>query len=189
MTGKTHQVIGVTAGLAVLVLAPNPVYGAASVGWALVLASIGAILPDIDQPSSKIWKALPFGGVAGELVNPLLEHRNFTHSFLGAGTVGIIVWKLLEYAPEYWEFHPHLVFAAFMASYFSHLLADMVTVQGIPLFFPAGKMYGIPPVPFQGLRIETGQWFENFIVFPTANALLVSLTVAGWPTISTLLFR
>jgi hypothetical protein len=48
-----------------------------------------------------------------------------------------------------------------------------VTAEGIPVLFPYQRMYGIPPRPFQGVRIITGKWFENLVVFPLVNILFV----------------
>ena len=75
-----------------------------------------------------------------------------------------------------------------MVSYGSHLLADMFTVQGIPLLFPAQRMFGIPPHPFAGLRIETGHWFESWIIFPAVNVIFLGLVYVCWPIIRGFLF-
>lgn len=189
MTGKTHQIIGLTAGLATY-LATSPVaYNPATFGAVAVLSSLGALLPDIDSPAGMIWSYLPFGRTAGELVNPFLQHRNITHSLLGFGLVGLGVHALLAHVPVYWGIHTAAVFISFMVAYGSHIVADMVTVEGVPLLFPYQRMYGIPPRPFEGVRIVTGKWFENLVVFPLANLSLIWLLWASWPNIRQILFR
>ncbi|MEI6477635.1 MAG: metal-dependent hydrolase [bacterium] len=188
MTGKTHQVIGMTAGLASFLIATSPHYQPASLAGVLVVSCIGSLLPDIDQPGSRLWNALPFGHIGGELVNPFLAHRNLTHSFLGYGIVCYGMYRLLLLAPLYWGLGRHYVFIAFAIAYGSHILADMLTVEGVPLLFPNQHMFGIPPHPFQGLRIETGHWFENLLIFPLVNAGFIVVIVHYWSVIRTTLF-
>jgi inner membrane protein len=189
MTGKTHQIIGLTCGLGYYLLRTNPAYHPATLAMVTVFSSIGALLPDIDNPAAKIWDTLPFGHVAGELVNPFLQHRNLSHSFLGLGLVGLLGYRIFFSMPVYWGVSGQAVLFAFLAAYLSHMVADMVTVEGIPLFFPHQHMYGIPPRPLQGIRIETGKWFENIIVFPLVNLALVSLAVSHWAEIKLILFK
>ena len=189
MTGKSHQIIGLTSGLTTYLILSQPTYNPATFAWVMVISSIAAILPDIDQPTAKIWNSLPFGRIMGELVNPFLEHRNLTHSIGGYVLISWLVYWLLSLAPSYWGINTQLIFISFLVSYGSHLLADMVTVQGIPLFFPSQRMLGIPPRPFQGMRIETGGWFENLIVFPIVNAALIAVLIVEWPIITRILFN
>jgi len=189
MTGKTHQIIGLTAGIySYLAFAP-PVYGPATFAAVAVAAHIAALLPDIDQPTSKIWVDLPFGHVAGELVNPFLQHRNLSHSLLGFGIFTGIAYEVLLHFPTYWGIHRPAVLMAAVVAYGSHLLADMVTVEGIPLFYPSQHMYGIPPHPFEGLRILTGHWFENLIVFPLSNLVFITMLYSYWPILRRVLFH
>jgi len=190
MTGKTHQIIGIGAGLGSYLVYAHPTYGPATLAWVSVISSLGALLPDIDSPAARIWQGLPFfGHIAEEVVNPFLQHRNLTHSFLGFGLVTWGIYTLGLHVPAYWGLSVHRVELAFCLAYASHLLADALTVQGIPLFFPAPRTFGFPPHPFQGLRIETGKWFENFIIFPAVNLLLVALVWYHWSLIKTILFH
>jgi membrane-bound metal-dependent hydrolase YbcI (DUF457 family) len=189
MTGKTHQIIGLTAGLATLVHFTPSVYSPATVGFALAGAHIAALLPDIDQPASTIWRSFPMGRVLGEISNPFFQHRNITHSIVGTILAALGMFWLLSHAPTYWGVHKAVVLVVWLAAYLSHLLADMVTVQGIPVFFPHQHMYGIPPRPFQALRIETGQWFENFLIFPIVNLLFLALVWVNLPILKLMLFR
>lgn len=189
MTGKTHQVIGICAGLGSYLLATAPLYNPATFAWVVGVTSLGALLPDVDSPGAKIWQSLPFGHAAGELVNPFLKHRNLTHSILGFLLVGWGFHTLLLHFPAYWGINTHIVFVAGMIAYGSHIIADMVTVEGCPLLFPYQRMFGIPPRPFQGLRIETGHWFENFLVFPAVNIVLIWMVWSQWGTIHQLLFK
>ena len=191
MTGKSHQTIGQLCGLSSYLYLVQPHYGPATLSMVAVVSSIGALFPDIDTPTAKIWSYIPFGAgqIGGQLVNPFLQHRNLTHSLLGYGLVTALFWRLLEHLPTYWGIHSNQVFLAGTLAYGSHLLADSVTVQGIPLLFPYQKMFGIPPYPFQGFRIETGRWFENLIVYPAVNLALVAMLVDRWTVVRQILFQ
>jgi inner membrane protein len=189
MTGKTHQIIGLTCGLSYFLLRVPISYNPGTFAFVLVASSIASLLPDIDNPAAKIWNTLPFGHVAGELINPFLQHRNISHSFLGLGIVGIIAHELIHRMPLYWGINGHLVFFAFIIGYCSHIVADMVTVEGVPLLFPNHHMFGIPPRPFQHLRIKTGHWFENLLIFPAVNILLIYLLYTRYWEIKLILFH
>lgn len=189
MTGKTHQVIGLTTGLAAYLYLVPASYNPATLAWVCVASSLGALLPDIDTPAARIWQALPFGRVAGEMVSPFLQHRNLTHSLLGFGLVAWVSLILFHHVPSYWGVDTLRVWLAGLVAYASHLLADALTVEGIPLLFPYQHSFGIPPRPFEGLRIETGRWFENLVVFPLVNLFLIGLIYLNWGTIRLILFH
>lgn len=189
MTGKTHQVIGISVGLGSFLASAHPVYGPATLAAVLVGSSLGSLLPDIDTATSKIWQTLPYGRVMGEVVDPFLGHRNLTHSLLGAGLIGLGTYYLFVHFPEYWGIDTLVLWRSTLLAYASHLVADMLTVQGIPLFFPWQRSFGIPPQPFDGLRIVTGKWFENLIVFPLVNLVLLGLIWYSWGTIKIILFH
>ena len=189
MTGKTHQIIGLCVGIGTYLLFAPHIYGPASFAAAVVVSSLGSLLPDIDSPNGKIWGYLPFGRTASELVNPFLQHRNLTHSFLGVFLVALGVRAIGHHIPTYWGLDIRHIQIAGLAAYLSHLVADMVTVEGIPLLFPIPRMYGLPPHPFAALRIETGHWFENLIIFPLVNIALIALVILHWPTIQRFLFQ
>jgi inner membrane protein len=189
MTGKTHQIIGLTSGLYYYLAVVPVAYNPATFAAVLVASSIASLLPDIDNPAAKIWNTLPFGHVAGELVNPFIRHRNISHSFMGLAIVGFLAHELIRRMPLYWGINGHLMFVAFLLGYSSHILADMLTVEGVPLLFPHKRMYGIPPRPFQHLRIITGNWFENLIVFPGVNAILIALLYTRWWEVTRIIFH
>jgi inner membrane protein len=189
MTGKTHQIIGLTAGLLSYLVVASPAYAPATLAAVGIASHFAALLPDIDQPAASIWHGIPFGHVVGEVVNPFLQHRNLSHSFLGLGLFSWGMYVLLHHLPPYWGIHTTTVFIAAVVAYASHMIADMVTVEGIPLFFPNQRMYGIPPRPLEGLRILTGHWFENLIVFPLCNFLFLELIYAYWPLLRRILFH
>lgn len=182
MTGKTHQVIGQLVGVSLFCAVTDGHYHPATGAAVAIVSSISALLPDIDTPAAQIWRYLPFGlgRIGSQVVHPFLQHRNLTHSLLGAALIGTGLWQLAQHVPVYWGINVLLVWVISMAGYFSHLSADAVTVEGIPIFFPLGRSFGFPPRPFQSLRIETGKWFENFVVYPLVILMLTEVIILHW---------
>lgn len=189
MTGKTHQMIGFTVGLGSFLAVTTPSYNPATFAAVAVVSSMASLLPDIDSPTGEIWHSLPFGHTWGKLSDPFLKHRNITHSILGFCLISWGASLILAHMPVYWGIQTNPTLIAFMLAYASHLIADSVTVEGIPLFFPLGKMFGIPPKPFEGVRIVTGKWFENLIIFPLVNIILIVLLITKWQAIKLILFK
>lgn len=189
MLGRTHQLIGLTAAAGLVVWGLPAHYSPATLGAIFLAAHFGSLLPDTDSAAADIWEQIPLGGVVGRVADKILTHRSLTHSFLGVVLVAVLVRTLLNLAPAYWGLETITVWTAFMIGYISHLVADMLTVQGIPLFWPTKTTYGFPPRPIEELRIITGGWFENLVLFPLLNIALVSVVWSGWPLIRLWLFQ
>jgi membrane-bound metal-dependent hydrolase YbcI (DUF457 family) len=168
MTGKTHQLIGLTAAVgAFFAIHPNESVSLAVIGTIITGSFFGSILPDIDQPTSNFWDSVPMGNIVSRpLTRTLGGHRNFTHSILG---VVLFSWLMAWFVQTVFRpglFDQALFLWSFEIGFIAHLLADAVTVQGIPLFWPLGSNMGFPPRPFHGIRIVTGKWFESLVVVP-----------------------
>lgn len=189
MTGKTHRIIGIAAGVGTYLANTQPEYGPATFAAVIAMSSIGSLLPDLDNASAQIWQSVPLGRVAGELVDPFVAHRNFSHSILGVLLFGYGFDRLLNMTPEYWSLNHQAILSAFLIGYSSHIVADMVTIQGVPLAWPLKRKFGIPPYPFEGARIITGKWFENLVVFPLVNLILIMLIARYWQEIKSILLR
>lgn len=182
MIGRTHQVIGLEVGLLTLhALVPVGTVSPATLGMGLVVAHLAALLPDCDQVAASIWKSIPLGGVVAPVVSELFEHRNVTHSLLGMVSVGYVWGLVVAHLPAAWGVQGQVMWWVGMAAYASHLFADALTEEGIPLFWPHRYKFGLPPNPLQRMRIKTGQWFEMWVVFPCANLLLIATVVVWWP--------
>lgn len=181
--------MGITTGLGYLLTVSKPEYQSATLGAVLVGSHLAALLPDLDQGTAMIWQSVPLGKVIGRVADPFIEHRNFSHSLLGAFLFSVCLYFLLGAFPDYWGIDRFITFGAIMAAYLSHITADMVTVEGVPLFFPYSKMVGFPPKPFQGFRIVTGKWFENLVVFTLINIVLILTVVIKWEHVKSLLFK
>ena len=190
MTGKTHQIIGITLGLGAYLTMSQPQYGPATLAMVIAFSSLGSLLPDLDKATAEFWHSFPIvGHAAGKVVDPFISHRNITHSIIGTILAGIGFYFLLQYFPSYWGIDTYLVLISAMIAYASHLLADSFTVEGIPLLWPVKWMAGIPPKPFNRIRIITGKWFENIIIFPVINIALILLIISKWGIIKLILFK
>ncbi len=145
MMGHTHILVGMASGLVVATsLHTRPLDSLILAG----LAGAAALLPDIDHPRSQIRRKL---GIFGRLGLFWLSHRGLTHTWA--------VWALLSAAALLLlPVQPGL---AFSAGYASHLIADMMTVSGLPVFWPVtdGKFYVLP----YPLRFRTGRWAESLL--------------------------
>lgn len=189
MTGKTHQMLGITVGLGWYLSQASLSYNPATLGAVLVGSHLAALLPDLDQPAAEIWDSVPFGHTVGRVADPFFKHRNISHSIMGFMLVGVLLYKLFSLFPEYWGIDQTMLLTACLIAYGSHLFADMFTVEGVPLFYPWKKMFGIPPKPFEGVRIMTGKWFENLVLFPILNIILIAVVWGSWDKIKMVLFK
>lgn len=189
MTGRSHQLIGLVGAVGTVTWGLPPHYAPAALAAFLLAAHFGALVPDIDSGAADVWEHVPFGGVASKAAGTFLSHRNFTHSLLGLALIGGLTWYLVRFSPSYWGLEPQLLWTGLMIGYAAHLLADMMTVEGIPLFWPWQRMLGLPPKPLDGIRIVSGGWFEQLVLFPILNLILIGILWTHWPVFQTWLFR
>lgn len=90
--------------------------------------ALGSLLPDIDHPKSFLGTKIP---LIPSIIYKSFGHRSITHSLLALITLGIAT-------VSYIHVQPYLLLGNFIG-YISHLLGDMLTAQGIPLFWPLEK--------------------------------------------------
>lgn len=161
MMGKTHFFIGLGTG-AMLAVAANadPLH----IGAMSIAAGVGALLPDIDHRHAPIRQRL---GFVGDVLLFWLPHRGLTHSLLCWMALTAVAFMVLPLL------HMPLVLAlALSAGYASHILADMTTKRGLPIFYPVWRQdcYILPP----GFRVTTGGISENvaFLLFLIGLILL-----------------
>lgn len=104
-----------------------------SVGLAFVGGVIGGLLPDIDHPTSKVGRKVP---LISKTINALFGHRGFTHTLVAGLLFTYFLFLCSTILPDMIQAF-FLPFGLGLAvGYFSHLLLDMLTVSGIPLFYP-----------------------------------------------------
>lgn len=165
MTGKTHNAIAFASLVTVASVYPPQELNLATAIVSLVAVSLGALIPDMDQAGSDLWKMLPGGNFAGRVLRRVFyKHRTLTHSLIGTYLIynifDFLFHKILN--PEFLD--PVIILISLMVGYVSHLISDAFTEEGLPLLFPIDFSFGFPPI--RSWRIKTGRWFENLIVFP-----------------------
>ncbi|MBK8506131.1 MAG: metal-dependent hydrolase [Saprospiraceae bacterium] len=125
MTAPNHIVggiatVGIFASISGINILAKPAY--------LVVIAIASLLPDIDHTRSLIGKLLyPIA----KPINRRYGHRTITHSLIFTFFL-ILLLRLVLIALNV----PGPYTTLFGAAYLSHLVFDMMTVQGVPLFYP-----------------------------------------------------
>jgi len=115
--------------------------------------SLGALLPDIDEPNSFISRRTR--GIS-DLLNKMLGHRGATHSLLGIGVFAVLVTPFVF-------FMPLPVTLALVGGYFLHILGDSFSKSGVAWFLPFKKRkyksgFGI-------IYYKTGSMAETAVFF------------------------
>jgi len=179
MLSRTHDIGAFAALLSVAAYYSPSHLGPATVIVALIANIVGALLPDADQASNRLWSMLPGGNFLGRYLRRIfISHRTLSHSLLGV----FIIYKL-----NYWLifklFNPvfvdaQIIFDALMIGYLSHLILDGLTEEGVPLLFPLTWKFGFPLI--KSWRIKTGHWFENWIIFPGISLFILYLLFVNW---------
>lgn len=154
-----------------------PAMAFGTVAVAVVAAFLGGMVPDLDESGAQFWRRMPAGAgsILGKMVAPVFgSHRFVTHSLLGLGLFGWGVGWVLGRTGGFLLVDQNIVWWAAMLGFGSHLVADALTKEGIPLLWPLPAKFGIPP--FKMLRISTGGWMEKvyFVGLLAANAWVVS---------------
>jgi inner membrane protein len=185
---RTHDLAAITGlTITVVTLSPLPSLSVATILVALFANQLGGIAPDIDQPTAPFWRNLPIGGVIGRVVGKMLGgHRFLTHSLVGLGLMGFLVyWLLVILQPIMPHVQTEYVWWAFMIGMFSHLIMDSFTKEGVPWLLPIPIKFGFPPL--KRLRITTGKSIENFIVLPLIGVMLIYICAAHYTDLVDLL--
>jgi inner membrane protein len=166
MTGRTHDLTAFTAlNIAFLIEQPLPHMTFGTVAAAIGANMIGGLMPDIDNATSDIWDKFRGGNIIAKLIKPLIgQHRMLSHSLVGMIIAGFLCNLFLIWLKKYVLVDMNIVWWSIMIGYFSHLVSDSMTKQGVPWFFPIPLRFGFPPFKF--LRIETGGFVEKSFVFP-----------------------
>lgn len=141
MNGKTHKIGGICAGVltSTFLFANNlDVLNCISSGIIIAGASIGSISPDIDHPESKVGRKLLLKPIS-ITISKLFGHRTITHSLLFSI---IMSYALIASASLFSGLlnYIYLNFViGFCVGWISHLLLDLMTVRGIPIYYPLIK--------------------------------------------------
>lgn len=165
MMGKTHGIIGAAVGTTLIVQNNLPFNSNCII---LFCSIIGSLLADLDHPKAFINQKLGIKNAKSKIIFYSLlgvffvtsfyyyklyfliyfsvlcfligvsKHRAFTHSILA-----IVFYSLgLYYFSIY--FDCKYIFTSFVLGYISHILADMLTKQGVELFYPLHQNIRFP---------------------------------------------
>jgi membrane-bound metal-dependent hydrolase YbcI (DUF457 family) len=179
VVSRTHNLVAFASLATAAVYYPPNKITAATLVITLIANIIGSLLPDIDQASNRLWDLLPGGDGLGKLLkNIFLAHRTLSHSLLGVFLVCKLVYWLLPMIFNSNFIDYRIVALGLLIGYISHLAADGITEEGLPLLFPIKTKFGFPPI--KSWRIKTGHWFENLVIFPGTIIYLIWLLTGNW---------
>lgn len=165
MTARTHDAFAFASLITVAVFYPPAALNLSTLFASVVGNIVGGLIPDMDTAGNRLWDLLPAGNFLGRVFRRVFyKHRTITHSLVGM----YFIYRFLEWAlpkllnPAFVD--AQIVLVSIMIGYASHLLADGLTEEGVPLLFPINFNFGFPPI--KKVRLKTGKWFENFVVLP-----------------------
>ncbi|MGG0663228.1 metal-dependent hydrolase [Viridibacillus arvi] len=139
MTGNTHILGGITAGLAFAQISNyDPLILIGS-------SVVGALIPDICHSGSKIGRTFR---ITSKIVNKIFGHRSFTHSLLFLLLMSFVMNTYIS---------NESITAGVLLGMVSHYILDMATKNGIKLFFPVKITVRFP------LTTRTGSKVENIV--------------------------
>ena len=115
------------------------------------LSAVGALIPDIDTPNSKLGNIT----VVSKGINSIFGHRGAMHSLVGCIFILLLLSAVI----------PKALLLYIGLGYLSHLFADMLNPSGIPLLWPVKTRFRIPIV-------KTGSDIERYILLPGLLILL-----------------
>lgn len=172
MIARTHNAVAFASLVTAAAYFPPDHLNLLTLVVGVIGVGIGALIPDMDTSGNYLWELLPQGQKLGGFLRKIFyKHRTITHSLLGF----FLVFKFFEWIlPKVFNssfIDPNIIFVSIIIGFISHLLADSFTEEGIPLLFPLKVTFGIPPI--KRIRIKTGQWFENLVVFPAIWIYLI----------------
>ncbi|HLN23094.1 MAG TPA: metal-dependent hydrolase [Patescibacteria group bacterium] len=146
MMAFSHVAISVSA-WGVLVASGNGTHDWRAFG----LAAVASLLPDLDHPKSWLGRRLPF---LSHPIAAVFGHRGITHSLLA------VVAALMAWSTALGWMGPPLALG-----YLSHLAADALTPQGVPLLWPIKRRFGLA-------LCTTGGAMERLLVAATVGTAL-----------------
>jgi len=167
MLWRTHTLAGITS---LWLLYPLPgVFTLQTLPLAIIMASLGSLLPDIDAVESKIMNLGAFGitpfAPVSRIVNRSFGHRGITHS-----PIALVPVAVFSVVLSFWiGVVPGI---SLLLGYGSHLVMDALTRSGISLLPMSQKRLHLLPLR---LRLVTGSLKEDLFMLILALAALLLL--------------
>jgi len=123
-------------------------------GIFIICILFGSLLPDIDTKTSSLGRWIVF-----RPFQVAFAHRGITHSLLFLGILSLAFWYILPQG-----------LLGFVIGYGSHLFLDLLTIKGIPLFWPVTQKFG-------GF-CRTGRTFDKVLfVVSSLGCLIVGVVI------------
>ncbi|MDQ3098660.1 MAG: metal-dependent hydrolase [bacterium] len=187
MVGKSHQMVGFATVYTYAVLTQTPYLNTQTLVAALLCITLGSLTPDLDSQENKLYTLLPFGHkVLAEVGERAFgKHRTISHSLIGVTIAWFLSYWLIFMIPVENGFNLTALWYAYMLALISHLFADFVTKDGIPLLWPISFKFGFPPFKF--MRMRTGGWIELYIVRSLVVFWVFYLTIVNWNVVKVML--
>ena len=104
-------------------------------------SNLGSLASDIDMKGSYISKRFP---IIHKLMGKKLRHRGFTHSLIFLSFLIYFANAVLLCSDYNIVFL--CVFSGFTAGVFSHIILDLLTKEGVELFYPIQTNFSILPI-------------------------------------------
>jgi len=133
MTGKLHSSLGIYIGISggiFMAFSSNEINSFAAGSAFGIGCLLGSLFPDIDSPTSKISKHIPF---IPKIINKIFGHRGFIHSPMLYILLGLLFNTLQTNG---WQKY---FLNGFLIGCTAHLIQDILTIGGIPLLYPFDK--------------------------------------------------
>ena len=157
-------------------------------------AALGALAPDIDNARSTVGRR---SGFVSKGIQHIAGHRTFFHSLFGLFVMGLFIWaaqyalglflfnnlgldageQLASGVGPGWDVHSGIgvAFAAFLIGYFLHLVADSLTLGGVPWLWPNRTRFGFPPE--RNWRFKSGAPQERVVVVAIAVLVIIGVFI------------
>ena len=155
-------------------------------------AAIGSLVPDIDNARSTLGQKL---GPISKEIQHLAGHRTIFHSLLGLILTAAVIWgaqfglgwALLQAGyvdtahalnvglpPQEWvNTGGGIAFLGLLVGYFLHLVADSLTLGGVPWLYPSRVRFGFPPN--RKWRFKNGSVWEPVTLFVVCALVFAGL--------------
>jgi inner membrane protein len=184
MVGKSHQLVGFVSAYTVALYLPIGHLNTQSVIAILLAITVGSLTPDLDSQENRLYTLMPVGQRLFAEVGERLfgRHRSISHSIIGVYILGNLSHWLVYMLPKENGIPHDLLWGAYMIALISHLVADALTRDGIPLLWPIKWNFGFPPFKF--LRMKTGGWIELYVVRALLVLILIYVTLTRWDIVS-----
>lgn len=148
MTKETHSKGGYIIGLLLLPYIYNTFLVYYNLSYRIVLlfiygyfTHIGALISDIDMRGSYISKRFT---IIYKIFGKRFRHRGFTHSLLFTGLIACIGDFVIISSNDDVVFT--CIFSGLLAGIVSHICLDLITKEGVELFYPVKINFSILPI-------------------------------------------